>query len=457
MFGIKIPQGRFGGLVTDLWGNQGRVGIFTAGMCSSSTSGPVQYLFHDFAGFPRKPVETGPGLHPVAVMHVHSIDDRAAAHFMKAARSLQAAAGLLIVSDGEEMSARYFSQASESPGEPGCLSLPGPRMERLLMHPLPGPAGSGPPPGDGRSLMRPDYGLIERMDRFAGFLGQGNVREGMKHEERAMDLKVVIAGAGGSGYQIATTAAMQCIGERGELYMIDNDTVELSNLSRMFLPRESVGMPKAEALCAFIKAVVPESRPVAVNTVLGSREAVEIIKTSDVLFGCVDNDEIRAGLAVLAVRYHLLLIDMAGGSAMHGGKAVEGGDVRVFVPGSLGGPCCMGSHDWKRAEAAAGMSREEERARRSSAQWDDGTRNGSAAHVLMQVAGDAISVFWKVMRGSIRASGWRHLDCTGFPEWALRMDGRKSRGCTVCRSQAGTGDLPEKGVQAWKGTTSGIT
>lgn len=135
--------------------------------------------------------------------------------------------------------------------------------------------------------------------------------------------KVLMIGAGALGNFFGIGVAQTNI---GELYVVDDDTIEATNLNRQILFYDSIGQKKAEVLSKRLKEVNPEMRikPLVerVNESFGSR--LEKIKP-DLIVDCVDNLSTRAILNYFALKYNIPLIS--------GGTDYSAGQVIVFEPG----------------------------------------------------------------------------------------------------------------------------
>lgn len=79
---------------------------------------------------------------------------------------------------------------------------------------------------------------------------------GVEHQQRLLNSRVMIVGAGGLGCSVAQTLAGSGV---GHLLIIDDDKVELSNLPRQFLfGEEDIGKNKAEILCKRLQQRLPD-------------------------------------------------------------------------------------------------------------------------------------------------------------------------------------------------------
>lgn len=82
-------------------------------------------------------------------------------------------------------------------------------------------------------------------------------------QQRLRDATVLLIGAGGLGCSVAQSLMGSGI---GRLIVVDDDTIELSNLPRQVLFSDAdIGQAKAQVLCRQLKARTPDSECVAVN------------------------------------------------------------------------------------------------------------------------------------------------------------------------------------------------
>ncbi len=153
---------------------------------------------------------------------------------------------------------------------------------------------------------------------------------------------VGIAGLGGGGSHIAQQLAHLGI---GQFTVFDPDIVEESNLNRLVGALErDVGTktPKVEVASRLILGVAPRAKVVAHKT--RWQERADLLKTTNMIFGCVDTFAQRRELEVLCRRYLIPYIDI--GMDLHPAGAPDqapglAGQVIVSLPG---GPCmaCIG-------------------------------------------------------------------------------------------------------------------
>ncbi|MDR2046821.1 MAG: HesA/MoeB/ThiF family protein [Clostridiales bacterium] len=138
--------------------------------------------------------------------------------------------------------------------------------------------------------------------------------------------RVLIIGAGGLGSAAAMYLAAAGVGVIG---IADGDAVELSNLQRQIIhSADVIGKPKAESARETLKALNPEIRIAAINAVIGTENAAEIIKEYDFVIDGTDN---------FPAKYLINDVCVAAGKPFsHAGVIQFSGQTMTYVPGS---PC----------------------------------------------------------------------------------------------------------------------
>jgi adenylyltransferase/sulfurtransferase len=110
---------------------------------------------------------------------------------------------------------------------------------------------------------------------------------GGRGQERLLEAKVLIIGAGGLGSPCAFYLAGAGVGKIG---LVDSDKVELNNLQRQILhTREDVGVPKAESGKKRISSLNPDVEVITYNLRLTSDNILGIIKDYDIIVDGADN------------------------------------------------------------------------------------------------------------------------------------------------------------------------
>src|SRR3990170_918405 len=108
---------------------------------------------------------------------------------------------------------------------------------------------------------------------------------GEEGQAKLLQAKVLMVGAGGLGSPSAYYLAAAGVGTLG---IIDNDTVDMSNLQRQILhTNDRVGMPKVESAQKTLTALNPEVKVIPFNERLSSENVMRIIKDFDIVVnGC---------------------------------------------------------------------------------------------------------------------------------------------------------------------------
>jgi molybdopterin/thiamine biosynthesis adenylyltransferase len=141
-------------------------------------------------------------------------------------------------------------------------------------------------------------------------------------QEKLFSSRVFVAGAGALGCEVAKDLAMMGV---GRLIIADYDKVELSNLSRQLLFRDSdIGREKAEAAAERLRELNPHVEVESHDKDI--RELGEdVYRSSDVLLSCLDNWASRRWFNSMAVSLEKPLID--------GGINGFYGNVQIVIPG----------------------------------------------------------------------------------------------------------------------------
>ena len=110
---------------------------------------------------------------------------------------------------------------------------------------------------------------------------------GAEGQERLLNSKVLVVGAGGLGSPVLEYLAAAGIGTLG---IVDGDTVSLSNLQRQTIhTTANTGRPKVESAAERIKALNPDVKVVPYDCFLSQDNAAEIIQPYDFVVDCTDN------------------------------------------------------------------------------------------------------------------------------------------------------------------------
>lgn len=106
-------------------------------------------------------------------------------------------------------------------------------------------------------------------------------------QEKLLDSKVLVIGAGGLGSPVLLYLAAAGVGTLG---IIDDDQVELSNLQRQIVhSTESVGQAKVESAAKTLKAINPDVNIVTYKDRFGPGNAMDLIADYDLVTDGSDN------------------------------------------------------------------------------------------------------------------------------------------------------------------------
>ena len=110
---------------------------------------------------------------------------------------------------------------------------------------------------------------------------------GIEGQSRILNSHAVIVGAGGLGSPAAFYLASAGI---GKLTLVDDDTVDFTNLQRQILHTQArVGMTKVESGKQALEAINPEINVVPLKTRLAGEALEQLIASADVVLDCSDN------------------------------------------------------------------------------------------------------------------------------------------------------------------------
>jgi sulfur-carrier protein adenylyltransferase/sulfurtransferase len=150
---------------------------------------------------------------------------------------------------------------------------------------------------------------------------------GLEGQVKLLESKVLLLGAGGLGSPTALYLAAAGVGTLG---IVDNDTVDLSNLQRQIIhTTDRVGVPKVDSAEEAIRALNPDVRVVKYQTRLDASNIMEIIRDYDVVVDGVDNFPTRYLLNDASVRLGIPVVS----------ASILGFDGQLSVFKPYDGPC----------------------------------------------------------------------------------------------------------------------
>lgn len=147
---------------------------------------------------------------------------------------------------------------------------------------------------------------------------------GVEGQEKIMNARVLIVGAGGLGAPVALYLAAAGIGRIG---IVDADDVDLSNLQRQVIHfTADVGRAKVESAKAKMQAINPDVVVDTYHEFLDSTNALDIIKEYDFVVDGTDNFPVKFLINDACV--------MAGKPFSHGGILRFNGQTFTHLPGT---------------------------------------------------------------------------------------------------------------------------
>jgi sulfur-carrier protein adenylyltransferase/sulfurtransferase len=150
---------------------------------------------------------------------------------------------------------------------------------------------------------------------------------GAEGQQKLLDAKVLLLGAGGLGSPTALYLAAAGVGTLG---IVDDDVVDLSNLQRQVIhTTDRVGVPKVDSAEETIKALNPDVNVVKYPVRIDASNIVEIIKGYDVIVDGVDNFPTRYLLNDATVRLKIPVVS----------ASILGFDGQLSVFKPYDGPC----------------------------------------------------------------------------------------------------------------------
>jgi molybdopterin/thiamine biosynthesis adenylyltransferase/rhodanese-related sulfurtransferase len=165
----------------------------------------------------------------------------------------------------------------------------------------------------------------EQRDRYSRHLLLPEV--GIEGQQKLLDAKVLLLGAGGLGSPAALYLAAAGVGTLG---IVDNDSVDVSNLQRQVIhSTERIGVSKVDSAEATINALNPDVKVQKYDLRLGPENIMEVLPGYDVIVDGLDNFPTRYLLNDASVRLGIPVVS----AAILGFE----GQLSVFKP--YDGPC----------------------------------------------------------------------------------------------------------------------
>ena len=172
----------------------------------------------------------------------------------------------------------------------------------------------------GRSWVSSQILKPEQRSRYERHISLPEIGE--EGQQKLLDSRVVIIGAGGLGSPAALYLAAAGMGTIG---VVDMDTVEESNLQRQILhSTETIGKNKVDSAEKTLSALNPDVNVITYNTLLNKDNAIDIIENYDVVVDGTDNLQTRYLINDASVK--------TGIPVVHGSIFQYEGQITVFDP-----------------------------------------------------------------------------------------------------------------------------
>jgi len=162
---------------------------------------------------------------------------------------------------------------------------------------------------------------------------------GIEGQQKITEAKVLIVGAGGLGSPAALYLASAGV---GSLTLVDNDTVDLTNLQRQILhTTERISMAKVFSGRTALQQINPEVEIIALQERAQGQRLEELIQQADIVLDCCDNFSTRHAVNAACVKYQIPLVS--------GAAIAFDGQISVFDARHAESPCyaCLFPPDQK--------------------------------------------------------------------------------------------------------------
>ncbi|MGB9990168.1 HesA/MoeB/ThiF family protein [Massilia sp. SM-13] len=152
---------------------------------------------------------------------------------------------------------------------------------------------------------------------------------GIEGQQKLLDARVLVIGAGGLGSPAALYLASAGV---GHITLVDDDEVDLTNLQRQIAhTTERVGRKKAESAREAMAQINPAVEVLALVERADDARLAELVQSADVVLDCTDNFKTRHAVNRACVQHRVPLVS--------GAVIRFDGQVSVFDPRSAENPC----------------------------------------------------------------------------------------------------------------------
>jgi molybdopterin/thiamine biosynthesis adenylyltransferase len=167
----------------------------------------------------------------------------------------------------------------------------------------------------------------QQLLRYSRHLLLGDI--GIEGQEKLLAAHALVVGAGGLGSPVVLYLASAGV---GELTVIDDDAVDLTNLQRQIMHTQArVGQPKVESARQAVAALNPDVRFNAIAARAGAALLEQRVAAASLVLDCSDNFATRQAINRACVRHQRPLVS--------GAALGFDGQVAVFDPRRADSPC----------------------------------------------------------------------------------------------------------------------
>ena len=166
---------------------------------------------------------------------------------------------------------------------------------------------------------------------------------GVEGQRRILKSRVLIIGAGGLGSPAAMYLA--CSGA-GNITIVDDDTVDLTNLQRQIMhSTERIGQAKVLSAQSTLAQLNPAVQVQALQTRADAKLLQSLVAQADVVLDCCDNFQTRQAINAVCVQHRVPLVS--------GAAIGMDGQIAVYDPRDPNAPCyaCVFAPDTPPEEA----------------------------------------------------------------------------------------------------------
>ncbi|MBC3918643.1 molybdopterin-synthase adenylyltransferase MoeB [Undibacterium sp. CY18W] len=152
---------------------------------------------------------------------------------------------------------------------------------------------------------------------------------GIEGQQEITEARALIIGAGGLGSPVALYLASAGV---GSITIVDNDSVDLTNLQRQILhTTERVGMAKVSSARLSLQGINPDIHIIALQERAEQERLEELVSQASIVLDCCDNFATRHAVNAACVKHGVPLVS--------GAAIAFDGQISVFDSRTPESPC----------------------------------------------------------------------------------------------------------------------